>query len=142
MTKARSIFMRKGNLLAAVAVALLLLASTGTASAQPPRIGFTPVSGSVNEGATANADSEHPLLRGDRKGVGPARGPRRREDAERSTDRASAGYRRSRRDHYRDRRASVAASPPLFLPEYDTDAALDEDAVFAESDTFQADHHA
>ena len=37
----------------ALAAAVLLAASAGTASAQSPRIGFTPRSGSVNEGATA-----------------------------------------------------------------------------------------
>ena len=63
MTRARPIFMPRDCLLTTMAAAVLLAAATGTASAQPPRIGFTPRSGSVNEGATAAADSEHPLLK-------------------------------------------------------------------------------
>ena len=135
MTKARSIFMRKGNLLAAVAVALLLLASTGTASAQPPRIGFTPVSGSVNEGATANADSEHPLLRvtvrawglpAGAAGVGADGQPTERQQA---ID--ALGEITIETDGIGGGRAATIS------PVYDTATALDEDAVFAASDTFR-----
>ena len=47
--------MRKRHLFTALTAALLLAASAGTALAQSPRIGFTPRSGSVNEGARADA---------------------------------------------------------------------------------------
>ena len=99
MTKARPIFMRRGCLFTTLAAALLLATSAGTASAQPPRIGFTPVSGSVNEGATANTDSEHPLSESDRQGVGSARGTGRRGRG-RSAYRAPASHRCARRDHH------------------------------------------
>ena len=135
MTKARPIFMRKGNLLAAVAVALLLLASTGTASAQPPRIGFTPVSGSVNEGATANADSEHPLLRVTVRAWGLPAGPAGVGADGQPTERQQAidalGEITIETEGIGGGRAATIS------PVYDTAAALDEDAVFAASDTFQ-----
>ena len=54
--------MRNHCLLTTLAAGALLAAMAGTALAQSPRVGFTPRSGSVNEGATAATDAEHPLL--------------------------------------------------------------------------------
>ena len=102
MTRPRSISMRKGFLLTTLAAAVLLAASAGTASAQSPRLGFTPRSGSVNEGARADANSEHPLLTVTVQGAEPACRSRRR-GRRRSADPAPAGHRRARRDHHRDR---------------------------------------
>ena len=99
---ARRIFMRKDHLFTALTAALLLAASAGTASAQSPRIGFTPRSGSVNEGARADANSEHPLLTVTVRAWNLPAGPAG-QGAGRSADRAPAGHRRARRDHHRDR---------------------------------------
>ena len=63
VTRARSIPTRRGCLLTIMAAVVLMVASAETALAQErPRIAFSPNVGSVNEGATADADSEHPLL--------------------------------------------------------------------------------
>ena len=132
--------MRKGCLLATLAAAVLLAASAGTALAQPPRIGFTALRGSVNEGATADADSEHPLLKVTVRAWGLPAGavgegadgqPTARQQAidalgEITIETKGIGGRQA----------------ATIFPVYDTDAALDEDAVFAESDTFQVTDHA
>ena len=55
MNGARSTFMRRGYLLTALAAAVLLAASPGTASAQS--IGFVGTSGSVSETASTAADA-------------------------------------------------------------------------------------
>ena len=49
MNGARSTYMRKGYLLTALAAAVLLAASSGTAYAQRVTIGFTETSGMVSE---------------------------------------------------------------------------------------------
>ena len=59
MNVARSTFMRKGYLLTALAVAVLLAASSGTAWAQT--IGFNTSRGTLQEGATIAANTEDPL---------------------------------------------------------------------------------
>ena len=57
MNGARSNFMRKGYLLTALAAAVLLAASSGTAYAQRVTIGFTDISGEVHEKAFLNVNS-------------------------------------------------------------------------------------
>ena len=59
MNGVRSISMRKGYLLTALAAAVLLAASSGTAYAQS--IGFSGSSNSVMEGATPDAKTPRPL---------------------------------------------------------------------------------
>ena len=127
--------MRKDHLFTALTAALLLAASAGTALAQSPRIGFTPRSGSVNEGARAGANAEHPLLTvtvrvwnlpAGPAGQGADGQPTARQQAidalgEITIETEGIG------------RREAATISPL----YDTPAALDEDAVFAASDTFQ-----
>ena len=127
--------MRRGCLLSTMASVVLLVASAGTALAQTPRIGFSPNVGTVNEGATADADSEHPLLTvtvrvwnlpAGSVGEGSDGQPTARQQAidalgEITIETEGIG---------RQEAATIA-------PVYDTAAALDEDAVFAASDTFQ-----
>ena len=59
MNVARSTFVRRGYLLTALAVAVLLAASSGTAWAQT--IGFNTSRGTLQEGATIAANTEDPL---------------------------------------------------------------------------------
>ena len=59
MNGVRSIFMRKGYLLTALAAAVLLAASSGTAYAQS--VGFTSTSGTLPEGATSGSRTGAPL---------------------------------------------------------------------------------
>ena len=54
MNGARTIFRRKGYLLTALAAAVLLAASSGTAWAQTPGVGFVTTSGSVDEKASVS----------------------------------------------------------------------------------------
>ena len=135
MTRPRSIFMRKDFLLTTLAAAVLLAASAGTALAQSPRIGFTPRSGSVNEGATADADSEHPLLTVTVRAWGLPAGPAGQGAGGQPTARQQAidalGEITIETDGIGRREAATIS------PLYDTPAALDEDVVFAASDTFQ-----
>ena len=135
MTRPRSIFMRKGFLLTTLAAAVLLVASAGTALAQSPRIGFTPRSGSVNEGATADADSEHPLLTVTVRARGLPAGPAGQGAGGQPTARQQAidalGEITIETEGIGRREAATIS------PLYDTPAALDEDVVFAASDTFQ-----
>ena len=60
MNGVRSISMRKGYLLTALAAAVLLAASSGTAYAQS--IGFSGSSNSVMEGATPDAKTPAPIV--------------------------------------------------------------------------------
>ena len=60
MNGVRSIFMRKGYLLTALAAAVLLAASSGTAYAQS--IGFSGSSNSMMEGATPDAKTPAPIV--------------------------------------------------------------------------------
>ena len=57
MNGARSTYMRRGYLLTALAAAVLLAASSGTAYAQRVTIGFTDISGEVHEKAFLNVNS-------------------------------------------------------------------------------------
>ena len=127
--------MRKDHLFTALTAALLLAATAGTVSAQSPRIGFTPRSGSVNEGATADADSGHPLLTVTVRAWGLPAGPAGQGAGGQPTARQQAidalGEITIETEGI-GRREAATISPP-----YDTPAALDEDAVFAASDTFQ-----
>ena len=127
--------MRKGHLFTALAAAVLLAASAGTALAQSPRIGFTPRSGSVNEGATADADSEHPLLTVTVRAWNLPAGPAGQGAGGQPTARQQAidalGEITIETEGIGRREAATIS------PLYDTAAALDEDAVFAASDTFQ-----
>ena len=127
--------MRKDHLLTALTVALLLAASAGTASAQSPRIGFTPRSGSVNEGARADANSEHPLLTVTVRVWNLPAGPVGQDAGGQPTARQQAidalGEITIETEGIGRREAATIS------PRYDTPAALDEDAVFAASDTFQ-----
>ena len=90
----------------------------------------------MNEGATADADSEHPLLIGDRQGVGPARGSGRR-GRRRSADRAPAAPSTALGEITIETEGIGRREAATISPVYDTPAAFDEDAVFASSDTFQ-----
>ena len=127
--------MRKRQLFTTLAAAVLLGASAGTASAQPPRIAFVPLSGSVNEGATADADSEHPLLTVTVRAWGLPAGPVGQGGSGEPTSRQQAidalGDITIETDGVGLREAATIS------PVYNTAAALDEDAVFAASDTFQ-----
>ena len=127
--------MRKDHLLTALTVAVLLASSAGTALAQSPRIGFTPRSGSVNEGATADADSEYPLLTVTVRAWGLPAGPAGQGADGQPTARQQAidalGEITIETEGIGRREAATLS------PLYDTPAALDEDAVFAASDTFQ-----
>ena len=127
--------MRKRHLLTALAAAVLLAVTAGTASAQSPRLGFSPRSGSVNEGATADADSEHPLLTVTVRAWGLPAGPAGKDADGQPTARQQAidalGEITIETEGIGRREAATIA------PVYDTAAALDEDAVFAASDTFQ-----
>ena len=127
--------MRKDHLLTALTVAVLLAASTGTALAQSPRIGFTPRSGSVNEGARADANSEHPLLTVTVRAWNLPAGPVGQDAGGQPTARQQAidalGEITIETEGIGRREAATIS------PLYDTPAALDEDAVFAASDTFQ-----
>ena len=128
-------FMRKAYLLTALAAVLLLAASAGTALAQSPRLGFTPRSGSVNEGARADANSEHPLLTVTVRAWGLPAGPAGEGADGQPTARQQAidalGDITIETEGIGRREAATIS------PVYDTPAALDEDAVFAASDTFQ-----
>ena len=127
--------MRKDHLLTALTAAVLLAASSGTALAQSPRIGFTPRSGSVNEGATADAHSEHPLLtvtvRAWNLPAGPAGEGADGQPTARQQAIDALGEITIETEGIGRREAATIS------PVYDTPAALDEDAVFAASDTFQ-----
>ena len=127
--------MRKRHLFTALTAVLLLAASAGTASAQPPRVAFTPLSGSVNEGATADADSEHPLLTVTVRAWGLPAGPAGQDGSGQPTARQQAidalGDITIETEGIGRREAATLS------PVYNTAAALDEDAVFAASDTFQ-----
>ena len=127
--------MRKRHLLTALSAALLLAASAGTASAQSPRLGFTPRSGSVNEGARADANSEHPLLtvtvRAWNLPAGPAGDGADGQPTARQQAIDALGEITIETEGIGRREAATVS------PLYDTPAALDEDAVFAASDTFQ-----
>ena len=128
-------FMLKAYLLTALAAVLLLAASAGTALAQSPRLGFTPRSGSVNEGARADANSEHPLLTVTVRAWGLPAGPAGQGVDGQPTARQQAidalGDITIETEGIGRREAATIS------PVYDTPAALDEDAVFAASDTFQ-----
>ena len=127
--------MRKDHLFTALTAALLLAASAGTASAQSPRLGFTPRSGSVNEGARADANSEHPLLTVTVRAWNLPAGPAGQDAGGQPTARQQAidalGEITIETEGIGRREAATVS------PLYDTAAALDEDAVFAASDTFQ-----
>ena len=127
--------MRKSHLLTTLTAVLLLAATAGTASAQSPRIGFTPRSGSVNEGARADANSEHPLLTVTVRAWNLPAGPAGQDAGGQPTARQQAidalGEITIETEGIGRREAATIS------PLYDTPAALDEDAVFAASDTFQ-----
>ena len=135
MTKAIPIFIPRCCLLTALAAIVLLLVPAGTALAQPPRIGFVPSSGSVNEGATADSDSEHPLLKVTVRAWGLPAGPAGEGADGQPTGRQQAidalGEITIETDGIGGGRGAT------IFPAYDTAAALDEDAVFAASDTFR-----
>ena len=63
MNGARTIFRRKGYLLTALAAAVLLAASSGTAYAQRVSIGFDGTSGMIRENATVIEDALLPPQR-------------------------------------------------------------------------------
>ena len=128
--------MRNHCLLTTLAAAVLLAATAGTALAQQrPRIAFTPRSGSVNEGATAATDAEHPLLTVTVRAWNLPAGPAGEGADGQPTARQQAidklGEITIETEGIGRREAATIS------PVYDTAAALDEDAVFAASDTFQ-----
>ena len=128
--------MRRGYLLTTMAAVVLLVASAGTALAQPPRVAFTPLRGSVNEGATTAPGSEHPLLTVTVRAWGLPAGPAGQDAGGQPTARQQAidalGDITIETEGIGRREAATIS------PLYNTAAALDEDAVFAASDTFQA----
>ena len=128
-------FVRKRHVFTALGAAFLLAASAGTAVERAPRLGFLPRSGSVNEGATADADSEHPLLTVTVRAWGLPAGPAGADANGQPTARQQAidalGEITIETEGIGRREAATIA------PIYDTAEALDEDAVFAISDTFQ-----
>ena len=127
--------MRNHCLLTPLAAAVLLAASAGTTLAQSPRVGFTPNRGEVNEGATADADAEHPLLQVTVRAWNLPAGP--------AGD--GADGQPTARQQAIDKLGEITietegigrGEAATISPVYDTAAALDEDAVFAASDTFQ-----
>ena len=127
--------MHKNHLRVALAAAVLLAPLTGIAWAQTPRISFTSSSGSVNEGATADPDSEDALLevtvRASNLPAGPAG-----QDAD-----GLPNARQRAIDALGDITIETEGIGPreaaTITPVYDTATALDEDAVFAASDSFQ-----
>ena len=125
---------QKSRLLATLAAATLL-ASVGTALAQSPRVSFSPSSGSVSEGATAQADSEHPLLIVTVRAWNLPAGPAGEGDNGQPTARQRAidalGEITIETEGIGRREAATIS------PVYDTHTALDEDTVFASSDRFQ-----
>ena len=125
---------QKSQLLATLAAATLL-ASAGTALAQSPRVSFSPSSGSVSEGATADADAEHPLLQVTVKAWNLPAGPVGEGADGQPTARQQAidalGEITIETEGIGRREAATIS------PVYDTHAALDEDTVFAASDRFQ-----
>ena len=125
---------QKSRLLATLAAATLL-ASVGTALAQSPRVSFSPSSGSVSEGATAQADSEHPLLIVTVRAWNLPAGPAGEGDNGQPTARQQAidelGEITIETEGIGRREAATIS------PVYDTHTALDEDTVFASSDRFQ-----
>ena len=127
--------MRNHCLLTPLTAAVLLAASAPAALAQSPRIAFTPRSGSINEGATADADAEHPLLqvtvRAWNLPAGPAGDGADGQPTARQQAIDKLGEITIETDGIGRREAATIS------PVYDTPAALDEDAVFAASDTFQ-----
>ena len=135
MSGAKSVFIRTGCLLTTLSAAVLLAASAGTALAQTPRISFIPSSGSVNEGATADANPEHPLLTVTVRAWNLPAGPAGEGGDGQPTARQQAidalGEITIETEGIGRREAATLS------PVYNTPAALDEDAVFAASDTFQ-----
>ena len=127
--------MRNHCLLTTLTAAVLLAAMAGTALAQSPRVGFTPRSGSVNEGATAATDAEHPLLQVTVRAWNLPAGPSGNDADGQPTPRQQAidklGEITIETEGIGHREAATIS------PVYETAAALDEDAVFAASDTFQ-----
>ena len=127
--------MQNKCLLIALTAAVLLAGTAGTALAQSPRIGFTPNRGEVNEGATADADSEHPLLEVTVRAWNLPAGPAGEGADGQPTARQQAidtlGDITIETEGIGRREAATIS------PVYDTPAALDEDAVFASSDTFE-----
>ena len=127
--------MRKSHLLPTVTAAVLLAASTGPALAQPPRIGFVPSTGSVNEGAMAAADSEHPLLTVNVRVWGLPAGPAGTDGDGEPTARQQAID--ALGDITVETEGIGRTEAATISPVYKTAASLDEDAVFADNDTFQ-----
>ena len=127
-------FMRNRCLFTTLATAALCAMLVAPALAQP-RIGFTPAVGSVNEGATADRNSEHPLLRITVRVWGLPAGPAGQDADGQPTARQQAidalGEITIETDGIGGSEAATIS------PVYDTAAALDEDVVFAGSDFFR-----
>ena len=126
--------MRNRYLLGTLAIAALWVAFSRPAVAQP-RIGFTPAVGSVYEGATADPDSEHPLLHVTVRSWGLPAGPAGQGADGQPTARQQAIDALGDITIETDGIGGLAAA--TISPVYDSPSALDEDAVFAESDTFE-----
>ena len=128
-------FTRDGYLLTPLAATVLLSMSSGTALAQSPRIGFSPSTGSVNESATAEGDSDRPLLKVTVRAWGLPAGPAGDGADGQPTARQQAidalGEITIETEGIGGGRAATIS------PAYDIPSALDEDTVFAASDTFQ-----
>ena len=124
---------RNRCLFTTLATAALCAMLAAPALAQP-RIGFTPGVGSVNEGATADRNSEHPLLRITVRVWGLPAGPAGQGADGQPTARQQAidtlGEITIETDGIGGSQAATIS------PVYDTAAALDEDIVFADSDFF------
>ena len=127
---------RKWQVPTVLTAALLLATTAEFATAQsPPRVSFSPSSGTVNEGATADRDSEHPLLIVNVKAWNLPAGLAGEGDDGQPTARQRAIDRLGEITIETEgigRRDAATISPV-----YDTPESFDEDAVFASSDSFQ-----
>ena len=121
------------SLILGLLLAPLLPGTLGTAFAQP-RLGFTPSQGTVSEGATAGS-AQDPLLMVTVRVWGLPAGPAGSDSDGQPMPRQQAidalGDITIETDGIGPGQAATIA------PVYDTAAALNEDAVFARSDTFQ-----
>lgn len=127
-------FLPKRYPITMLAVVVLMTTWSGTAFAQA-RIGFSPTIGSVNEGASAEAGSEHPLLKVTVRAWGLPAGPAGNDANGQPTARQQAID--ALGDITIETEGIGGSQAATISPVYDTPAALDEDNVFATNDAFQ-----
>ena len=127
-------FMRNRCLFTTLATAALCAMLAAPALAQP-RIGFTPIIGSVNEGATSDADSEHPLLTVTVRVWGLPAGPAGQGADGQPTARQQAID--ALGEVTIETEGIGGSGAATISPVYDTAGTLDEDVVFADSEFFR-----